>query len=220
MSATGTPEIVSRIRFQPEEVLPLQLVREHTKTDDTPTVTDAVLELYREVAFEQAELYTGRIILGSASVQETFRIDVTDEYNKRRRPNPYRKLILSYAPMEKFVLVGGKSRQNIRTRPNSRELEIAHDQFNLDMGNCCAGNGLSIEQFVLYSTGYKSKEDIPSTMLYGCLKFIAWSINNPGDELLTVRNRLGTTETGLIGTNNAAWGSGAIEHWKPYKVKR
>lgn len=213
---TSNFEFTSRVKLKEEDVLPLSLIREHTKTDDTPSVSDMQLELYRSTAFEQAELYTGRIILGYAGVLERFEVDAS----KERRPRPTYRLNLSYLPIEKYIFVAGaggsKARASIRN--NSRKVDVPRDGLAVNMGNCCAGKGLMLEGMTTYTTGYKSKEDIPSTILYGCLKFIAWSVGNPGDELMTVRNRLGTTETGLIGTNNASWASGAVEHWRGYKV--
>lgn len=215
---TGFAEIVSRTDFKQEEVLPLDTIREHTKTDDTPQVTDRQIELYRATAFEQAELYTGRVILGAATVQEAFKVDASVEGFRRKA----RRLKLTYLPMEQFVNimeVGAGGRKQVPHKRNSRNLDLPNECFNLDITSCCrGGSGFDFDVKVQYRTGYNSKEDIPSTILYGCLKFITWAIANPGDELLTVRNRLGTTETGLIGTNNGAWASGAIEHWMSYKV--
>lgn len=212
----GFFEFTSRVHFKAEDVLPMELMREHTKTNDVMTVSDSQLELYRDTAFEQAEKYTGRIILGFAGVSETFEFDAS----KERRPRQTYRYDLSYLPMEKIIYISGAggARERAMVRANSRKIDVPRNGMNVEMGNCCAGLGLNLKGMTTYTTGYKTKEDIPSTILYGCLKFIAWSVGNPGDELMTVRNRLGTTETGLIGTNNASWASGAIEHWKGYKV--
>ena len=210
---SGNYDFTSRVEFKEEDVLPLETIREHTKTDDTPTVTDNVLEIYRSVAFEQAQKYTGRIILGSAAVMDRFEIDASKE--TWGRPKKSYRVDLSFLPIERTVLVG---KQRVYVKNNSRKLDVRSDFLTVNMGNCCAGRGMFYDGHVLYTTGYLNKEDIPSTIIYGCLKFITWAVFNPGDELLTVRNRLGTTETGLIGTNNGAWASGAIEHWKGYKV--
>ena len=212
-------DILSRVKFKAEEVLPISTIREHSKTDDTPLVTDHQIELYRAMSFEQAELYTGRIIFGNASVMERFYIDGSDE--GRLRPRRTQRIKLNYAPMERKVIVSdfsGMNKSIVHANLNSRKLEVPQDCVGVNMGACCAGHGMEYQAQVLYTTGYRDKDDIPNTILYGCLKLLTWSIFNPGDELLTVRNRLGTTETGLIGTNNGAWASGAIEHWKTYQV--
>lgn len=219
---TGYVDILSRVTFKQEDVLPLEVIREHTKTDDTPMVSDAQIELYRSMSFEQAELYTGRIILGHANVMEKFKIDGNGERESFLNVRRSRRVKLTYMPMEKRVMFSderGGNKAMVEMRANRRNADLPGGTFAANLGNCCAGNGLEFVAVAQYTTGYRSKEDIPSTLLYGCLKIITWAIANPGDELLTVRNRMGTTETGLIGTNNAAWASGAIEHWRTYKVE-
>lgn len=212
-------DIISQHKFDHETVLPISTIREHSKTDDTPQVTDEQIKLYRTAAFEQAELYTGRVILGHKQIMERFFI----EGNEREltRPKRTHRLKLTYTPLDRSVIVsdfGGKNKQVLKTKLNDRKLEVPVGVVGVNMGNCCAGLGLEYNAQALYRTGYETPEDIPGTLLFGCLKFLTWAIFNPGDELLTVRNRLGTTETGLIGTNNGAWASGAIEHWKTYQV--
>lgn len=215
---SGTFDVTSEIKFELEKILPLELIRVHTKTDDTPHVTDEQLELYRATSFEQAELYTGRIIAGYSSILERFKFDVSEE----RRPKRYRRVELSYLPIEKYIFVsdlGTRNKERVEISKNSRKIDIPNAGLAVNMGNCCAGHGLELEGMTVYTTGYREIKDIPETIKYGCLKFIAWSVGNPGDELMTVRNRLGTTETGLIGTNNASWASGAVEHWRGFKVR-
>jgi hypothetical protein len=219
MQTALSVDVVSREKLKAADVLPLETIRAHTKTDDTPTVLDDQIALYRDTAFEQAELYTGRMILGAALVREMFRIDVSGIGLRRN----YHLMKLKYEPLEKVVYVSNKSgrqAKQVYIKDKSRKITVPTDCMSLDFMSCCnGGSGLDYDALVSYSTGYKTADDIPNTILYGCLKFIMWAIANPGDELLTVRNRLGTTETGLIGTNNGAWASGAIEHWMSYKVK-
>lgn len=218
----GVPQITGRNDFDLEELIPLTLIREHSKTDDTPLVTDPQIELYRKTAVEQAELYTGRFISGNVNIQETVYAD--GERMRARRRSSFR-VKLSYLPMDAFIVLSdanSNSRQNVPVRRNSRKLDITPDFTTFAPFDCCNRNsrhGLLEEEYnVTYRSGYAKTVDVPSTIIYGCLKFLMWAIANPGDELLTVRNRLGTTETGLIGTNNGAWASGAIEHWMGYKV--
>jgi hypothetical protein len=215
----GYIERLTRTDYEEEKILPIDTIREHTKTDDTPTVTDDQIVLYRATAFEQAELYTGRVITGTALVAEGFKIPGSDR-NFHARSHRIR---LSYLPVDNVVNImetAGKVRKRIPLKRNSRKVDVPADACNMNFANCCAceGQGFEFDLRTQYVTGYRTIEDIPSTLLYGCLKFITWAIANPGDELLTVRNRLGTTETGLIGTNNGAWASGAIESWMTYKV--
>ncbi len=214
----GYVERLSRTDFDLEEILPLETIREHTKTDDTPTVSDDQIKLYRKTSFEQAEKYTGRIITGHALVAEGFKIPGSDRnFNARSL-----RIRLSFLPMDKVVNVMDRDRvrKRIPLKRDSRKIDVPADACQMNFANCCAceGQGFEFDLKTQYVTGYRNILDIPSTLLYGCLKFITWSVANPGDELLTVRNRLGTTETGLIGTNNTAWASGAIESWMSYQV--
>jgi len=52
----------------------------------------------------------------------------------------------------------------------------------------------------------------------GCLQFIAWVVEHPGDELLTMRNKLDSSNTagGVHGIANVALISGALEQWRQY----
>lgn len=203
-----------------EEILSIETIRVHTKTDDTPMVTDEQLELYRRTAFEQAELYTGRVVTGLAMIDETDRVG----YDVLERRRPKIRIQLKFLPVDDYITftMHGSSPQRVRIPYNKRKVDIELNVHEMNPFGCCAcsgsGDRSGLEFNTVYRTGYKAIEDIPSTILYGCLKFIMWAVSNPGDELLTVRNRLGTTETGLIGTNNGAWASGAIEHWMGYKV--
>lgn len=211
--------ITNRKDFDLETILPIETIRVHTKTDDTPMVTDEQLDLYRKTAFEQAELYTGRIIYGIANIDETNRVG----YQVLDRRRPKIRVKLKYLPLDDHVVMTIQNTNPMRIRVpfNKRKIDVPLNVHLLNPFGCCkcaAGDEEGLDFRTMYRTGYKCKEDIPSTLLYGCLKFIMWAVANPGDELLTVRNRMGTTETGLIGTNNGAWASGAIEHWMTYQV--
>jgi len=201
-----------------EEVLPLQLIRQHTKTDDTPHVTDEQLSLYRLAGFETAELYCGRFFFGLATVQEYA--------ESQAHPNNFRqrsRTVLAYPSIDGVVSLYGTGKLSANTTitipPGTRRISMPTMHEALDISPCC-GSGRGAVNFgmkLLYRTGIADVKDIPAGVITGVLKFIAWSVSNPGDELLTVRNRLGTTETGLIGTNDGAWASGAIESWRRYR---
>lgn len=205
-----------------EEILPLELVRQHTKTDDVPNVTDEQLELYRATAFENAELFTSILWTGVATVQE----DASGMAN----PRMFRQFTttkLAFPSLDGQVTLysnKGRGQENypIEIMPGTRKIKIPTSHEAMDVTDCCGtGRGaVNFGMYLLYRTGTKDVKDIPEGIKVGCLKYIAWSQANPGDELLTVRNRLGTTETGLIGTNDAAWASGAIEVWRRYRSLR
>ena len=50
--------------------LSIEMVREHTKTDDTPGVSDEMLRLYRQASIEAAEFYTGMLLKGKKTLVE------------------------------------------------------------------------------------------------------------------------------------------------------
>lgn len=197
----------------------MELIRAHTKTDDIPYVTDEQLELYRTTAFEHAERYTGRILTGVASVQQ---MAETKRHNYRRK-NTFQ---LAFPTLDGIVTLYGPTTtdltHNVQATPGSRKINLPIAREAIDVNDCCGGcgrGGINYGMKILYRTGVRSADEIAQGIRVGALKFIAWCVSNPGDELLTVRNRLGTTETGLIGTNNAAWASGAIEAWRLYKIR-
>jgi hypothetical protein len=50
------------------------------------------------------------------------------------------------------------------------------------------------------------------------LKFIAWSVEHAGDMLITMANSTAERDSGIIGTNNGLWASGALDLFRAYKV--
>jgi hypothetical protein len=57
---------------------------------------------------------------------------------------------------------------------------------------------------------------VPKGITLGMLQFVAWILEHPGDILLTVRNKEDNSTKGLMGSNNIALASGAIETWRQY----
>lgn len=215
----GVPLLESRA-FDLESLLPLSLIRTHTKSDDVPNVTDEQLVLYRRAAFEACERYTGRLFTEIKVVTEN-----AAHANRGRMRRDHYKLRLRYRSVDGLIYLyggaGGRT-QVIRAEPGTREIRVPVVLDVLDgMGACCdpCGSGRNVNHGlqVMYRAGYDcSKDAVPAGILVGCLKFIAWSVQNPGDEILTVRNRQSSESTGIIGTNNGAWASGAIEQWRIY----
>lgn len=211
--------IVQKKPLEWEQILSTDLIRTHTKTDDTPHVTDEQIAMYREAGFEAAEKYTGKIWTGIATIQETAE---GQAHPRRWRQRTTTQLI--YPSLDGQVTMYGRRQLddtvNIQINPGSRRVTLPTTLEALDVTACCgSGRGaINFDMKMLYRTGVQKAEDIPAGVKNGVLRYIAWAISNPGDELLTVRNRLGTTETGLIGTNNGAWASGAIEAWRMYRL--
>lgn len=198
-----------------EAVLPLELVREHTKTDDTPQVTDRQLQLYRQAAFDSCEQYTGIIFTKSQIIRESVQRE-----GHRRRFRTHRRITLQHAPLDPVVYLYGGGMlqpQAVHVAPGIKTVTIPVVQEALDASSCCNPCSLGGENFgifIMYRAGLGREQDVPSLVKLGCLKYIAWAVSNPGDVVQTVKNRTTAGEAGIVGTNNGAWASGAIEDWR------
>lgn len=202
-----------------EAILPLELIREHTKTDDTPSVTDTQLSLYRSAAFEACELYTGMVFTNARVVREP----VASHNNRGFRR--VRKLHLRYAPIDGYVyMYGGGIYQPVQVavQPGRKTITIPIVQEALDASSCCRPCSTGGENFgmsVMYRTGIVDIGKIPAIVKVGCLKYIAWAVKNPGDVLQSVRGKDSSQGQGIIGTNNGTWASGALEDWRQLTVE-
>lgn len=197
-----------------DAILPLDEIRRHTKTDDVPHVTDSQLELYRRAAFEAAELYTGMVLNGVRQIEENVDTD--------KRPNRHGmiKHRTRYAVADGQIYVQSPNgHQSITVARGARSVMIPAMTQAID-GCCnpCGENNVGV--IIRYSAGAKCADDVPAGIIIGMLKYIAWCVANPGDEIMTVRNRLGSSEQGLTGTNDGALASGAIDEWRHYRDVR
>lgn len=205
--------------FNFDDVLSLELIRKHTKTEDVPYVSNEQLSLYRSSAIEAAEHYTGMYL----HAQKTFTESVSRKPFKRKTHGEY-KHTLKYPSADGIVhLFGSKFRSDNRqlaAEIGSREVMIPIQHGGIDLSNCCnpceSDNHLNFGLKVMYRAGYGSCEQIPAGIILGCLKHIAWNVENPGDVIQTINNRSATNETGIVGSNNVALSSGALEMWRQY----
>lgn len=218
------PEIPGKIagNLDLERILTISDIRVHTKTDDTPHVTDRQLELYRRAAFEAAEQYTGFLLMQTTQQIE----DVKRHHNiARGRHRPY-KHTLRYPSADGIVhLYGSRDGLGDRTlsiTPGSRSVHIPMIHTAIGTSPCCdpCGSGradpLNFGLKIMYLAGFRHESDIPAGVILGCLKYIAWSIENPGDALRSVKDTAQANLGVLQGTNNIAWASGALELWRQY----
>lgn len=212
--------------FDLEELVPIELIRTHTKTDDVPHVTDEQLRLYRKTAFESAMQYSGLYLGKKVQIIEAAKIRVsrTGFAQHRRR---HRKHKLDYPAAEPVVYVwsnNSASRTTLHIDTGTRIVLLPIHQIENPLASCCSPCGNEFDQRstlqLMYVAGYSCVDDVPAGIVLGILKYIAWSVMRPGDELLTIRNRTSVEEGGLRGTNNAAWASGALELWMQYNDDR
>lgn len=203
-----------------EKVLPLALIREHTKTDDTPSVTDTQLTLYRSASFEACELYTGMVFSQARVIREP-----VASHNNNRGFRRVRSMRLRYAPVDDIAyMYGGGMLQStpIRVTPGVRKITLPIVQEALDASSCCrpcSAGGENFGMSIMYRTGIASEDSIPALVKVGCLKYIAWAVENPGDVLQSVRGKDSTQGSGIMGTNNGTWASGALEEWRQLTVE-
>lgn len=206
------------IAFDWSRRLSLETIRQHTKTDDVPGVTNEQLDLYRASAIEAAELFTGLLLAGQRTVTES----IQGPSSARPGKLTYRHQ-LKYPSADGYVyLYGGlhpADNRAFQVPPGSRWINVPIRSGMLDLSNCCdpcSSHHLNGGMMAAYKAGYKCVEDVPSGIVLGCLQYVAWVVEHPGDELLTQRNRIEARSVGVDGSNNVAWVSGALETWRLY----
>jgi hypothetical protein len=210
----------------PGEVLPfdwatrlsLDAIRNHTKTDDTPGVTDAQLRLYRSTAIEAAEMYTGLLLSGQKTVTEPIQGPRFPKYRKLT----YRHR-LKYPSADGYIHLYGSpvqaSNRTFRVPVGQRYVDVPIVTGYIDLSNCCdpcSSHHLNSGMLAAYKAGFANADAVPTGIVQGCLMFIAWSVEHPGDELIGQRNRIEARSVGVDGSNNVAWVSGALEMWRLY----
>lgn len=218
-----------------EKILSLDLVKIHCKIDDLPGITDEQLMLYREAAFEAAELYTGKKWVRRERIEQEIK---SPRFRTIAQAGVARVTVeLDYLPVNGIVNVYGTGSQplfwlsgqalpfmrqdfysTIKLPPGAQSFQMQNDQMFYSAGvtgNCYGNNdGMSFEHAGLkavYIAGPPSHEKIPAGLKLGCLKYIAWSVENPGDQFVPmVVRQVGVTTV----SNDPAFSSGAIDEWR------
>jgi hypothetical protein len=198
--------------------LSLELVRAHCRIDDIPGTDDLQLNLYRAAAIESAEQYTGLLLAGQRTIMEP----IQGPSHPRPGKTTYRYR-LKYPAADGYVyLYGGplNARATFMVPPGSRSIDVPIQTGYIDLSNCCdpcSSHHLNQGMMAAYLAGYPTVDVVPAGIVLGCLHFIAWVVAHPGDELLTMRNRLDSRGgAGVYGSNYIALVSGALETWKTY----
>lgn len=226
--------------LQLEEILPMDLIKAHCKIDDLPGITDMQLELYREAACEAAEKYTG--VRWFRKVKITQAIESPKFCGLAQAAIARIMVQLETTPLDGIVNVYGTADsplfwfdgmqipatrqplyQTIMLPPGVDHFEMQNDLMFYPMSgsvNCNErGNGGQIYQqgaTCTYLAGTKSPKDIPAGVRLGCLKYIAWSVQNPGDEFIPmVVRQVGVTTV----SNDPVVSSGALDEWRRHRKK-
>ena len=211
------PVLRDEQKFPMEEFLPIELIRVHTKTDDIPSVTDEQLQLYRQASVESAELYTGWLVSGNKPITEPIDFKITN----RALRSGYVIHRLQYPVNDGIVYLYGALSQQLRIRSGTRKIHIPIMAALLDVSSACCrdgkgGGSVALDLMALYRTGFSKWEDLPRGIILGMLKFIAWCVTHPGDELVSIHNKESTSGGVMSGSNNIALASGALELWRQY----
>ena len=197
-------------------VLSLDMIRAHTKTDDIIGVSDDQLTFYRAAALEAAEQYTGLYISGIKTVTEPIEGPSKPKFGK-----DYYIHRLQYPVADGMVYLYGGMHPNDNRRvfvpKGTHKIKVPIVFGWFDLSNCClpcSESHMNSGMWVAYKAGFASPQDVPALVTMGCLQFIAWVIEHPGDEILTVRNRRDARSEGASGTNSISIASGALESWR------
>lgn len=215
--------IEPKSRVDLEAVLPISLIRTHCKIDDVLSVTDDQLVLYREHAAKEAEDFTGRLWFQYARVTQDYPMKA---YSTFRQVPRIHKVSLTYEPANDFVEFSKGSVMRLQANyTRSTEVIIPSDFVNIDINDCCnpCAQSAYSQQYpmVTYDAGNHDAKAIPAGIKVGMLKVIAWLTANPGDvynPVISPSGKMaGTGSGGTIGTNNAAFASGASDEWRHYR---
>jgi hypothetical protein len=199
--------------FDFEKILPLSLIRTHTKTEDVITVTDEQLSLYRAAAIQAAEKYTGLFFGGQRVLVEP----VKQPFSFWEMPGRYFTHKTRFPFAEPFAYLFGDPSRAIERLPvvvGTNEARIAYHPGDMGIG-CCNPCRDKAQLQIQYVAGYSTESDLPAGLAIGALKYIAHLIENPGD---AIRRSNSTQALALnLDANNPALASGAIDIWRTLK---
>lgn len=205
-----------------EALLPLAVIREHTKTDDVPATTDEMLKVYRRAAIEAAEKYTGLILGGQRQFTEHVDITVQGHMSYLHGGHVFPRYIRHVAK-HRFAqpigyLYGHRSTgvKQVHLEVGSKIARLPFVMTDFGINSCCdpcaAPSGTLLFQ---YAGGASCAEEVPASFRLGALKYIAHVIENPGDNVV-VSTAAGSasSDARVTAAANPALASGAIEIWR------
>lgn len=214
------PEDVPLDPYDFDAILPLSIIRSHTKTDDIPSVTDELLELYRDAALMAVQEYTGLRLHSREIVFEDVRPpNANDRRFYRRRTFTY---TLKHPTMDGRIWHYGKKNQKprlIEVLPGSTNIEIPRDHDDFGLG-CCNPCGPEPFNRIMYVSGFECLSKLGShtaTLKLGALKYIAHVVMNAGDNVVTTNTsggRSSGTNLDSAAAADPAHASGAVAIWR------
>jgi len=202
------------VSFDLEQILSIELIREHTKTDDIISVSDAQLQLYRRAAIQAAEKYTGMFFTGQRVMQEL----VTYPGSFWNSANYYFEHTTKYSFAQPFAYLYGDTSRGIEQVPvavGSRTVRLTNHPGDFGAG-CCNPCKQPSQPMLQYTAGFSCENDIPAAIALGALKYITHVIENLGDVVIAVTPSGSPNNRGVSITEaaNPALASGAIDIWR------
>lgn len=177
-----------------EKLLPLQLVRQYTKTDDEYFVTDEELSLLRAAAFKEMEKYNNSLVLSGVR-------DVEQQVILKTTRHGYvldQTIELDYPATSAYVTVYFDSAPNviIKCAYRANFIYFTARTQNVSFNSCRPASPAAI---LYYQTGEKCPDSMDSNLALGCLRFIDTALNN---------------RVGASNMSSLVISSGAYELWK------
>lgn len=234
--ATARYEQPTLEEISAEDILPMSLVRDHCRLDDLPGITVKMLELYRKSSFEAAEKYTMRKWFARERIEQA--IESPKFRGLAQAAIARIDVNLDYIPIDGIVNIHGTGNQptywldgmvlpfmrhqyfqTIKLQPGVSRFEMQNDImfYSAGISPNCIENDRQFQQQGLkcvYVAGVRDINAIPAGVLLGCLKYIAWTIENPGDQFVPmVVRQVGVTTV----SNDPAFSSGAIDEWRRHR---
>ena len=150
-----------------EQLLPLNLIRNYTKTDDDFFVTDDELRLLRSAAFKELAKYNKSINLeGVKNIEQQVLLKMSAAGYVFDQ-----KVSLTYPVSSPFVTVTFYNNLsiNVKCAYNSRFIYLAFRDQTVNLAPCTI---VSPSAILYYTTGTPCPETLDESIALGCLKFI------------------------------------------------
>lgn len=187
-------------RIESETILPLALVRQHTKTEDIETVTDQQLELYRAVAMELAERYSDASLnIGNEVIEQYVGYPAGRDIVVPLDYPATHGIVTVMADGVNYIQLVSPGAKAIRIGPGT--LDITGKPIYANACSTSIDSGVALR----YTTNSGCDANgVPAGVRLGMLQFIAWAIAHPGD---------------CAATAEAARACGALATWKMYRAE-
>jgi hypothetical protein len=198
------------VKIDLDTVLSIDTIRRHCKIEDVPTVADNQLRLYRASAWEAAQRYTGLALMGLQLYTQHVPLPADSEMFK-----PRMKIRLDY-PVADGIVYTPKGPLQVKKGTHVIRFSGATGYLS----NCCDSRTASAPTMeIQYNIGVTGEEAFPAGVIHGMLLFIAWSVEHPGDEYVSILNQVRSEGGHLQGNSNIALLSGALEIWNQYQER-